>query len=450
MVRTEKQAVARRGFLAGSLGLAAVGMGGCAVRSTEPFADQSLELPSDPVRLSWMAQRLPSSAGGDLRKRLTDTFTEEYPNIAVSLIDVPAESDVRRGLITSQIAAGSESPDVFLGDVVWPAQLAANALAAPLGTKNEDEEFWGDFPEMVVKSLTYDGQLWAYPFFIDVAFLYYRTDLLRAGGFDVPRTWQDVEEISHKVVEADRTRYGFVWQGISSEALTCSADEYVADFGGAFLKDGDGRVAAESPQVTNAIRYMSNLVRDGVSPKAVSTYAPAQSMTAFAGGQAMFLRNWSYAWGVANSKESSSVAGNVGVIPRPTIEGSGRESVSTMGGWHSFVNPNSLHGGAALAFAKWLSGARAQRILGTESSYTPSRRSVLTSAEVIEQDNPTFRLAAEMQYSLRPTQSQYYPQISQSIYTNTNPVIANPSASVTKAVESMADDLQLAKEGLAL
>jgi multiple sugar transport system substrate-binding protein len=449
--RHQPSSLSRRGFLGGTLGLAAAAVAGCgtAVRS-DPFAGQSTRMPRHRLELAWMCQELPRNAGGDCRFQLADAFTREYPNVSIRLIQVPDETDVRRTALTAQIASGAEVPDVYLGDVVWPAQFADSALAAPLGRWEDDRRFWSDFPSAVVESLRYRGNMWAYPVYVDEAFLYYRTDLLEQAGFTPPTTWEELADIGRRLVRDGTVRYGFVWQADASETLTCNVSEFVADAGGAFLDPTGTSVVAGSPETRRAVSFMTELVRDGVSPRAVSTFAEDEASAAFLSGQAAFMRNWSYAWGEANDPELSQVAGRVGVVPRPRFAGSGRERLSTLGGWHAFVNPHSVQPGAALTFARWLAGPTAQRILATQTSYTPARTSVLLSDEVAGQDNPTFRLAADTTFVNRPTASPYYPQISKAIYTHVNPLIASGGGDVDAAVSGMADRIQQAKDGLAL
>lgn len=448
---TEPRTLGRRAFLGGTVGLAASALVGCGgARRTDPFAGQSTALPSHPVDLHWMCQELPREAGGDCRTVLADAFSKEHPNISIRLIQVPDETDVRRTALTAQIASGSETPDVYLGDVVWPAQFAYNSLAAPLGTLEEDRRFWSDFPPAVVGSLQYEGRMWAYPVYIDEAFLYYRADLLQEAGFAPPSTWEELEDICHELLEAGKVRYGFVWQADASETLTCNVNEFVADAGGRFLNSAGNKVLADSPQTRRAVGYMTHLVQAGVSPNSVSTFAEDEASAAFLSGQAAFMRNWSYAWGEANDPSLSAVAGKVGVVPRPVFADSGQEPLSTLGGWHAFVNPHAAEPGAALAFAKWLAGPTAQRILATQTSYTPARTSVLLSDEVRTQSNPTFQLAAHTNFVNRPTQSPYYPQISEAIYTNVNPLIASGGGDVGDRVAAMAEGIEQAKDGLAL
>ena len=117
-----------------------------------------------------------------------------------------------------------------------------------------------------------------------------------------------------------KVRYGFVWEGDSYEGGTCDFMEYYADTGGQVLNSTDTASALNVADVTKVLTFMRGLVTSGASPAAVDTFQEPEAMTAFQDGQAAFLRNWDYAYGVSNSK-GSDVIGKVGVVPLPTFAG---------------------------------------------------------------------------------------------------------------------------------
>ncbi|RCV51161.1 extracellular solute-binding protein [Marinitenerispora sediminis] len=441
--------LSRRTLLRAAAAMAATSLAGCATGGGDPLAGRSTAVPEEPVSIGWMAQRLADNEGRDLRRTLAEAFQRRYPTITVHLTEVPPTTDVRRTTLTTQIASGSPQPDVYLGDCVWPAQFAHNSLAAPLGAVAEHRRFWDGFPEPVAEAVRYGRQAWAYPLYVDYAFLYYRADLLDKHGLAVPRTWEELVRTALRLKEAGDVRYGFVWQAASSEALTCNVNELLADAGGALMDAEARRVLVRSDAARHTLEFMAGLVADGVSPAAVGTFAEEQAMTAFSSGQAAFLRNWSYAWGAANA-ERSAVRGKVGATLRPAFDGVGRRGLATMGGWHNFVNPHTEQLGAALAFARWMAEEEAQTLMATTSPYTPALSSVLSAPAVVGQDNPTFRLASEAELVLRPTRSPYYPQISKAVYTNVNPIVVAGGGDVGGAVDAMADEMTQARDGAAL
>ncbi|MBV2364451.1 ABC transporter substrate-binding protein [Streptomonospora nanhaiensis] len=444
--------LSRRGLLTGGVVLAATALAGCGGDARPPVTAADIAPPTEPVTIDWMAPELLTNDGKDLRRSLVRAFQKRFPNITVRLVQVPPTTDVRRTTLTTQIASGAVTPDVYLGDCAWPAQFAHNSLAMPLGRVADDEEFWSGYPEEVVSSISYQGQVYAFPCYLDLAFLYYRADLLDKHGLEVPATWEELRRTALRLIDTGDVRYGLVWQGMSGEPLTCNVSEFVADAGGALMDLRARRVRVDSPEARRALTFMTELVSEGVSPEAVGTFAEEQTLTAFAGGQAAFLRNWSYAWGSANDPESSLVAGKVGAVLRPTFEGAGTERHSTLGGWHNFVNPHTAHPGAAVAFARWVAEEEAQTLMAATSPYLPTLSAVLDNPRIAGPDKPTNRLSADAAIVLRPFGSPHYPAISKAIYTDVNRLLvdgADPGA-VGDTLTEMAQGMALARDGVAL
>src|SRR5262249_61788103 len=108
---------------------------------------------------------------------LITAFERAAPAIRVTLPSAPAHTDATRASLITQISGGASSPDVFMGDVIWPAQFAHSGLAVPL-SKYLPSSYWGTFAKGLVQGATYKSQVYGAPFFEDQGFLYYRKDLL--------------------------------------------------------------------------------------------------------------------------------------------------------------------------------------------------------------------------------------------------------------------------------
>ena len=63
---------------------------------------------------------------------LINAFEKQYPGIKVTLMSASTDTDTNRATLATQISGGSATPDVFMGDVIWPAQFGAHQLAVPL------------------------------------------------------------------------------------------------------------------------------------------------------------------------------------------------------------------------------------------------------------------------------------------------------------------------------
>jgi multiple sugar transport system substrate-binding protein len=366
---------------------------------------------------------------------LISAFEKAYPNIKVNLQSAPTDTDTNRASLITTISGGASSPDVFMGDVIWPAQFGKAGLAQSL-SQYLPASYWGTFAPGLVQGATYNGQVYGAPFFEDQGFLYYRKDLLAKEHLPVPTTWQELEADAVKIKNAGLTKYGYVWQGASYEGLTCNFMEYLGSAGGTVLNSGMTKSTLDSPAAVQAATFMRSLVTSGASPAAVTTFQEGQAMSAFATGQAAFLRNWDYAYSYSQTKSSpSSVVGEVGVTPLPSFAGQPSPGTSNIGGWNLYINPHSKNIAADITFIKFMTSPDAQTILATQFSEIPTVTSVRDSAAV-KAKNPVLAIVGQTRLIPRPAQTPQYAKVSQAIYTNINSMLsgaASPSSALSAA-----------------
>lgn len=388
--------------------------------------------------ITWWASPITTTTP-DPRTVLINAFEKVYPKIHVTLQSAPTDTDTNRASLITTISGGASSPDVFMGDVIWPAQFGHSSLAVPLSSYFPSS-YWNSFASGLVQGATYKGQVYGAPFFEDQGFLYYRKDLLTREHMAVPTTWPQLESEAATLVHKGLVKYGYVWQGSSYEGLTCNFMEYLGSAGGTALNSGLTQASLNSPAGMEAANFMRSLVTSGASPSAVTTFQEAQSMSAFATGQAAFLRNWDYGWSYSQTASSpSSVVGKVGVSPLPSFSGQPSPGTSNIGGWNLYINPHSKNIAADVTFIKWMTSPDAQTILGTQFSEIPTVQSVRNSAAVKAQ-NPVLAIVGQTRLIPRPAQTPAYAKVSQAIYTNINSMLAG-STSVSGALSAASSQI---------
>jgi multiple sugar transport system substrate-binding protein len=376
--------------------------------------------------ITWWASPITTS-GTDPRTVLISQFEKAYPNIHVKLQSAPTDTDTNRASLITTISGGATSPDVYMGDVIWPGQFGKAGLAAPL-SKYLPSSYFSSFAPGLVQGATYNGQVYGAPFFEDEGFLYYRKDLLAKEHMTVPTTWEQLESDATTLAHKGDVKYGYVWQGDSYEGLTCNFMEYLGSAGGTALNSNLTKATIDSPAGQKALTFMRSLITSGASPSAVTTMQEPQAMSAFANGQAAFLRNWDYAYNYANTASSpSKIVGKVGVAPLPTFAGETAPGTSNIGGWNLYINPHSKNVAADLTFIKWMTSPTAQTVLATQFSEIPTVQSVRTSAAVVAK-NPVLATVPKTRLIPRPAQTPDYAKVSQAIYTNVNAVLSGSSS----------------------
>jgi len=290
---------------------------------------------------------------------------------AVSLVPVPNSASERLALFQQMLAAHAVDIDVFQLDVVWSGILSEHLidLTPYVGTALS-----GHLPAILDAARAH-GRLVALPWYADVGMLYYRKDLLDKHHAAVPRTWDDLAKTAKRIQVAERAAgdsklWGFVFQGRAYEGLTCNALEWIASRGGGSIVATDGTVRADTPAARAAVADAAGWVNDIAAP-GVLNYAEEEARALFQSGHAVFMRNWPYAWALANAPDSP-VHDRVGIAALPAGEGANGRSVGTLGGAQLSVSRYSPHAAAAAQLVTYLTSAEEQKRRAVAGGYNPT------------------------------------------------------------------------------
>lgn len=362
-------------------------------------------------------------------------FEAENPGIKVKNETLPANTDQQHQFYAINFAADSRDFDVLSMDVIWIAEFARAGWLSDLSHMLPDDQR-ADFFAGPIAAVTYQDRVFAVPWYIDAGLMYYRQDLLDKYGFPPPSTWNELVETARAITAQEENLYGFIWQGKQYEGLVCNALEYLWSHGGDVLVDG--RVVINSPENLAALQFMRDLIaRHKVSPEQVTTLIEEPTRHIFGNGNALFLRNWPYAWNIFQA-DRSAVRGKVGVCKLPAEEG--HESASTLGGWQLGINTNSRYPAAAEKFIEYMTSPRIQKQLALEVGYKPTRLALYDDPELLEKQ-PFFVLLYDIFTHARPRPvSPQYMSITQVLQPEISAVITGiktPAQALATAQEQL-------------
>ena len=146
-----------------------------------------------------------------------------------------------------------------------------------------------DIIPSVRSSLSYQGRLYAWPFYAESSFLMYRKDVLKDAGIEMPTnpTWTQVAEIARRIDTPGRA--GICLRGKPGWGdLGATFTTVLNTFGGTWWSakpDGSvGRAMVDRPQFRKAFQFYVDLVRDaGESDARGASYN--QCLTQYLDGQ---------------------------------------------------------------------------------------------------------------------------------------------------------------------
>lgn len=305
----------------------------------------------------------------------------------VKFISTPTSTTEMLALYQQLLAAGASDVDIFQVDVIWPGILGEFFVDLKQYSKGIEKEH---FPA-IIENNTRGGRLVAMPLFTDAGMLFYRKDLLEKHKVEVPTTWEELTAAAKKIQAAERKAgqkdlWGFVWQGKAYEGLTCNALEWVASYNGGTIVNDKGEISINNPQAKAAVTMAASWVGT-ISPKGVLSYEEEDARGVFQSGNAVFMRNWPYAWALSQS-DDSPVKGKVGVAALPKGGAEGRNAAA-LGGWQLAVSKFSKHPAEAADLVMHLTGPEEQKRHAIEASQHPTIMSVYKDPEVLAA-NPFF------------------------------------------------------------
>ena len=91
-----------------------------------------------------------------------------------------------------------------------------------------------------MEAATYDGKVWAVPWYTDAGLLYYRKDLLEKSGYsEPPETWDELMEMAAKVKKDEGIKQRFRLPGRGLRGRRLQRLEYIWSNGGDMLDPND-------------------------------------------------------------------------------------------------------------------------------------------------------------------------------------------------------------------
>ena len=205
---------------------------------------------------------------GEVVAELMPAFEREHPGVRVRVQQIPWTA-AHEKLLTALV--GDATPDIaMLGNTWVPEFVALDALealddrVAASPTLSPDEFFSGSWNTNVV-----DGKAYGIPWYVDTRVLFYRTDLLKAAGYDsVPVTWAAWREAMLRM----KARMGPRQYPMLVPTNEWPPPVILGLQAGAPVLRDDGLYAwFTDPRFRRAFDFYAGLFRDGLAPKVSGT-----------------------------------------------------------------------------------------------------------------------------------------------------------------------------------
>lgn len=360
----------------------------------------------------------------DLMRKLFDEYQKRNPGVSIDIETGGATSELQRQYLSTVLNAKDPSIDIYMIDIVNPAQYFGAGWLEPLNAHlGEPAQVMKPYLPVYAASNVVDGKIAALPAFADAMFMYYRKDLLAKHGVAEPRTWDELTAAAKKIqaAEGNPNLQGLSIQGAPIEGAVCT---FLLPYWGQGkdFNDAAGKMTLDKGAAVTGLKQWLKMVDEGVIKKNVAEVKTPDTVNEFKAGQVVFAVNWGFAWDRFKDDKDSTVQGKVGVMPLPAMAG-GR-SATCVGGWQWAVSAFSRSKAEAAKLVKYLATPEASKFLAVEGSLLPTQAGVYTDADVVKAV-PWFKDAAPVVNAgkSRPM-SREYGQVSDIIRSTTSAVLA--------------------------
>lgn len=319
-------------------------------------------------------------------KKITKDFEEKNPKIKVKLVNQGGYRDLFEKLMGA--AKSNTLPtitQIYNNRLTWYME---KELVQDLKAYEKDEKFGmkedeiKDIPEIFYKDGTFKDKQYTLPFNKSQMVMYYNEDMLKEKGVQVPKTWDELKEVSKKLSE-DKNKdgkpdvYGIAFENNISTDIGI----WVKQSGGQIIDEDKDKINFNTSETKEAVNFISGMIKDktatlaGEDKHSNNTFIKKKAAMCVASTSALpyikkgFKGNWSLAPLPVNKSDDQLYYGtNIAMFNKGTPE-------------------QKL---AAWLYMKHLINTENTAYFSMQTGYIPVRKSAMESKEYKEflKENP--------------------------------------------------------------
>jgi sorbitol/mannitol transport system substrate-binding protein len=320
-----------------------------------------------------------------IMQRLSSQWEQDTGN---TLNWVVLEENVLRQRVTTDIATqGGQFDVITIGSYeapIWGKQ----GWLVPLNDLGDDYDY-DDLIPTVVSGLSYEGELYAVPFYAESSFTFYRKDLFEEAGITMPEepTYDQIAEFAAKLTDKSKEQYGFCQRGKPGWGENMAfVGPMVNAFGGRWFDENWEPQLTSEPWINAVTYYVKNMNEYG--PPGATANGHNENRALFATGHCALWVDATSAAGYIFNPNESQVADKTDFAPAPievTSNGSG-----WFWAWSLGIPSSSSKVETAKEFVKWATSKEYVTIVGESEGWIAAPPGTRKSTY----ENPKYQEAA--------------------------------------------------------
>lgn len=291
----------------------------------------------------------------DIVSLTPDVFTAET---GISVEYTVLEEQNLREIVTRDAGAGGSQFDVVMIGLFEAPQFGENGWLTDLNDYAEGDEAYDveDLITTVRDGLSFEGSMYASPFYAESSFLMYRQDVIDEAGLEMPAspTWDEVAEIARAVDSDDMA--GICLRGLPGWGdLGASFTTVLNTFGATWWEaNDDGSIGAaqiDAPEFREALEFYVDLLDEaGQTDAANSSFN--QCLSLYLNGDVAMWYDATVAAGLLEA-DDSDVAGLNGYAQAPVME---TDNAGWLWSWALAIPEGAADPDTAWEYIAWATG----------------------------------------------------------------------------------------------
>ena len=264
---------------------------------------------------------------------------------------VTLEENVLRQRVTTDITTKGGQFDIMTIGMYETPIWGSNNWLVPLDDLSAAYDS-GDILPAMRGGLSYEGTLYAAPFYGESSMVMYRTDLFQAAGISMPEapTWDFIADAARKITDKDNEIYGICLRGKAGWGENAAFISATANSFGARWFDENWNAQFDTQPWADTLNFYVDLLNDA-GPPGASNNGFNENLSLFQQGKCGMWIDATVAASFVTNPNDSTVADSVGFALAPD-NGLGKRS-NWLWAWALAIPAGTDNEAAAKTFIEW-------------------------------------------------------------------------------------------------
>lgn len=297
---------------------------------------------------------------------------EKELDLEIQVVSCPANADIRQAKISTILAAGETSVDIFSVNDELVSEFKYKGYLEPLNDRVMTEELLSKYPESYMQNITMkDGEVYSVPYFMDIMVFWINREMT---GDRKIQTQEDFLALLEEDWGKGIYGYASAWD---NTYVYNELSEFINLFGGDYYN-------WDNKNTREALTFLHDMAAKGQIPVSQMADQYEQMQQKFIDGKYASIFMYSGAMDVFERAGVYS-EDKIQAVPLPQFE----KSVTNIATWQYVLNQASEHKSGAMKFLKYAAGREGSISYAECMNRLPARLDIILEEEL---DIPGFEV----------------------------------------------------------